>query len=195
VIMTLYLLGKFQLAHDSKPERIGAFRLLSAIVSLAISFYLVTGLFGAKLGELEAFLPPETEISAASRIGGNGGERLQWIKNDYEGALAKAKAEKKRVFLDFTGYTCTNCRWMEANIFVLPAVETEMKKFVLSTLYTDGEEEIYQRQQQMEMEKFGTVALPYYAVVDAEGRTIATFPGLTRNPEEVIDFRRKGQEN
>jgi thiol:disulfide interchange protein len=195
VILSLYLLGKFQLAHDSKPERIGAFRLLSAIVSLAISFYLVTGLFGAKLGELEAFLPPETEVSAASRIGGNGGERLQWIKNDYEGALAKAKAENKRVFLDFTGYTCTNCRWMEANIFVLPEVEAEMKKFVLSTLYTDGEGEVYERQQQLELEKFGTVALPYYAVVDPNGTTIATFPGLTRSKQEFVDFLKKAQEN
>jgi thiol:disulfide interchange protein len=195
VILSLYLLGKFQLAHDSKPERIGAFRLLSAIVSLAISFYLVTGLFGAKLGELEAFLPPETEVSAASRFGGTGGERLQWIKNDYEGALAKAKAENKRVFLDFTGYTCTNCRWMEANIFVLPEVETEMKKFVLSTLYTDGEGEVYERQQQLELEKFGTVALPYYAVVDPNGTTVATFPGLTRSKQEFVDFLKKAQEN
>lgn len=195
LILTLYLLGKFQLAHDSKPERIGAFRLVSAIVSLAISFYLVTGLFGAKLGELEAFLPPETEISAASRIGGSGGERLRWIKNDYEAALAKAKAENKRVFIDFTGYTCTNCRWMEANIFVLPQVEAELKNFVLASLYTDGDGEIYERQQRMEQEMFGTVALPFYAVVDANGKTIATFPGLTRNSQEFIDFLKKGQQN
>lgn len=194
VILTLYLLGKFQLTHDSKPERIGAFRLLSAIVSLAISFYLVTGLFGAKLGELEAFLPPETEVSAASRPGGSS-ERLQWVKNDYEGALAKARAQNKRVFVDFTGYTCTNCRWMEANIFVLPEVQEEMKKFVLSSLYTDGEGEPYESQQRLEQEKFGTVALPFYAVVDAEGNTIGTFPGLTRNPQEFIDFLRKAQLN
>ena len=61
VILAIYLLGKFQLPHDSKPERIGAVRLMSAILSLAISFYLLTGLFGAKLGELESFLPPEIE--------------------------------------------------------------------------------------------------------------------------------------
>jgi thiol:disulfide interchange protein DsbD len=195
LILTLYLLGKFQLTHDSKPERIGAFRLVSAIVSLAISFYLITGLFGAKLGELEAFLPPETEASAASRPGGNGGERLQWMKNDYEAALAKAKAENKRLFIDFTGYTCTNCRWMEANVFILPEVQAEMNKFVLSALYTDGEGEVYERQQRLEQEKFGTVALPFYAVVDAEGNTIATFPGLTRDPQVFVDFLKKAQQN
>ena len=70
VILSLYLLGKFQLSHDSKPERIGAFRLVSAIVSLAISFYLLTGFFGAKLGELEAFLPPELDNRGDIAIGG-----------------------------------------------------------------------------------------------------------------------------
>ena len=164
-------------------------------MSLAISFYLITGLFGAKLGELEAFLPPETEISAASRPGGAGGERLQWIKNDYEAALAKAKAENKRIFLDFTGYTCTNCRWMEANIFVLPQVQAEFGNMVLASLYTDGEGEVYERQQRLEQEKFGTVALPFYAVVDGDGNTIATFPGLTRNVDEFVDFLKKGRSN
>ena len=194
IILSLYLLGKFQLAHDSKPERIGAFRLVSAILSLAISFYLITGLFGAKLGELEAFLPPDLD-GTSSRVFGSAKDKLDWIKNDYEAALAKARTENKRVFVDFTGYTCTNCRWMEANIFPKPEVEAELQKFVLSSLYTDGEGEIYEKQQRMEQEMFGTVALPFYAVVDASGKTIATFPGLTRNSQEFVDFLKKAQEN
>ncbi|MEO7672884.1 MAG: cytochrome c biogenesis protein CcdA [Pyrinomonadaceae bacterium] len=195
IILAVYLLGKFQLSHDSKPERIGALRLASSIISLAVGFYLITGLFGAKLGELEAFLPPDLSSNSARMFGGSGEEKLQWIKNDYQGALAKAKNENKRVFVDFTGYTCTNCRWMEANIFVKPEVETELKNFVLSSLYTDGEGEIYEKQQQMEQDMFGTVALPFYAVIDADGKTIATFPGLTRNVAEFVDFLKKAQEN
>ena len=31
------------------------------------------------------------------------------------------------MLVDFTGYTCTNCRWMEANMFVLPEVKAEME--------------------------------------------------------------------
>ncbi len=194
IILAVYLLGKFQLSHDSKPERIGALRLTAAVISLAVSFYLITGLFGAKLGELEAFLPPDLSNNS-SRMFGSGEEKLQWIKNDYESAVEKAKAENKRVFIDFTGYTCTNCRWMEANVFVKPEVEAELKKFVLSSLYTDGEGEIYEKQQQMEQDRFGTVALPFYAVVDADGKTVATFPGLTRNVAEFVDFLKKAQEN
>lgn len=58
IVLSIYLLGKFQLAHDSRPERLGAGRMLAAVLSLAVSFYLLTGLFGARLGELESFLPP-----------------------------------------------------------------------------------------------------------------------------------------
>lgn len=192
VILSLYLLGKFQLSHDSKPERIGAFRLISSILSLAISFYLLTGLFGGRLGELEAFLPPELDSAAANRFGAAQNEP-SWITNNYEAALAKAKAENKRVFIDFTGYTCTNCRWMEANIFPKPAVAAELEKFVLARLYTDGEGAVYEKQQRMEQDMFGTVALPFYAVVDADGKPIATFAGLTRSMSEFADFLKDGQ--
>jgi len=194
VVLAFYLLGKFQLSHDSRPERLGAFRVISAVLSLAISFYLLTGLFGANLGELEAFLPPDLS-GAASKFSRGVDDRSQWIKDDYAAALAKAKTENRNVFIDFTGYTCTNCRWMEANIFPKPAVEAELKKMVLVSLYTDGEGEIYERQQQMEQDMFGTVALPFYAIVDPQGKTIATFAGLTRNEGEFIDFLRKGEKN
>ena len=74
-----------------------------------------------------------------------------------------------------------------------PEVETEMKKFVLASLYTDGEGEIYEKQQAMEQEMFGTVALPFYAVVDGDGKVIGTFAGLTRDAQEFADFLKKAQ--
>lgn len=193
ITLALYLLGKFQLAHDSKPERIGAIRLVGAILSLAVSFYLLTGLWGNRLGEIEAFLPPDPEAAAAGP--GKNSSEPEWIVNDFDAAVAKAKSAKKRVFVDFTGYTCTNCRWMEANIFPQPAVGREMQKFVLLRLYTDGDGEIYRRQQQLEEKMFGTVALPFYAILEPDGRPIATFPGLTRNENEFVDFLRKSLEN
>jgi thiol:disulfide interchange protein DsbD len=193
IILAIYLLGKFQLSLDSKPERIGAFRLVSAIVSLAISFYLLTGLFGAKLGELESFLPPETENSRSFNNAKS--SEPDWINNDFAGALKQAKAENKMVFVDFTGYTCTNCRWMEANMFPKREVETELNKFVLARLYTDGNGEVYERQQQFQEQTFQTVALPFYAIFDADGKAVATFPGLTRNTQEFVDFLRKAEKN
>jgi thiol:disulfide interchange protein len=194
IILAIYLLGKFQLFHDTKPERIGAVRLLSAVLSLAVSFYLLTGLFGARLGELESFLPPELENTAA-RLFGKNVEKTEWIYNDLEKAKARAREENKRIFIDFTGYTCTNCRWMEANVFPKKEVAAEMEKFVLAKLFTDGEGEVYERQQQYQEQTFRTVALPFYAVIEPDGQTVATFPGLTRNTQEFVDFLQQAGKN
>jgi thiol:disulfide interchange protein DsbD len=194
IILAFYLLGKFQLFHDTKPEKIGAVRLVSAIVSLAVSFYLLTGLFGAKLGELESFLPPDLDNTTATRFfGGKSREELSWIKDDLDRAMERAKAENKRVFIDCTGYTCTNCRWMEANVFVKKEVEAEMSRFVLAKLFTDGEGEVYERQQQYQEQNFKTVALPFYAVIEPDGRTVSTFPGLTRNVGDFVEFLKRAQ--
>ena len=144
---------------------------MSAVVSLAISFFLLTGLFGAKLGELESFLPPDLENNSARLFGGKSAEELKWIDNDLEKALARAKVENKRVFIDFTGYTCTNCRWMEANVFTKKEVEAEMSKFVLARLYTDDGSENNTKQQEYQEQNFQTVALPFYAILDASGKT------------------------
>jgi thiol:disulfide interchange protein DsbD len=141
--------------------------------------WLLTGLNGRTLPQIEAFLPP-----AASA----GSTQPQWILNDYGAALNVARSTGKSVFVDFTGYTCTNCRWMEANIFSRPDVANALSNFVLSRLYTDGDGALYEQQQTFQERTFGTVALPLYAVVGADGKVRATFIGLTRNPSEFIAF-------
>jgi thiol:disulfide interchange protein DsbD len=115
---------------------------------------------------------------------------LPWILNDYEGARAQAARLNQPLLIDFTGYTCTNCRWMEANMFPLPEVSRELARFVRVRLYTDGQGEMYRRFQQMEQDMFGTVALPYYAIIEPDGTPRVAFGGLTRNPAEFIAFLR-----
>lgn len=194
LLITLYLVGVFQLSHDTKPERLGAVRVICALLFVSLGFYLLTGLFGAKLGELESFLPIPTEQSlmTVNAKSDSKNSEPEWLKNDYEAALAKAKAENKPVFIDFTGYTCTNCRWMEVNMFPKTEVQSEMAKFVKVQLYTDGDGEIYEKQQKFQEEKFKTVALPLYAIVDSSGNTKAAFPGLTRDKDEFLKFLKSG---
>src|ERR1043166_614517 len=189
-----YILGLFKFKHDSPIKRITLLRMIFAVLFFGLCIYLTTGILGKKLGELESFLPPKNKESVFNVLG-NRSEELQWMTNDYDAALQRGKVENKRVFVDFTGYPCTTCRWREANIFLLPEVKAEMEKFVLVSLYTDGEGAIYERQQQMEQDKLGTVALPYYAVFDSSGNLVAAFPGLTRNKQEFVDFLKKAQEN
>lgn len=155
---------------------------IPGLVTLLIVVWLMTGLAGHRLGELESFLPPAG--------GGTGveGTELPWIRDDFQGALGRGAQESKLVLVDFTGFTCTNCRWMEANMFPRSEVQRELNNFVRVRLFTDGADARYRAQQQLEQTRFKTVALPLYAVVDATGTTRATFLGMTRSPDEFIRF-------
>lgn len=189
-----YILGLFKFRHDSPVKKITPLRIVFATLFFGLCIYLTTGILGKKLGELESFLPPKNAHSAFNVLGDKNAE-LKWITNNLDEALKQAKAENKQIFVDFTGYTCTNCRWMEANMFPIPTVKNEMDKFVLVSLYTDGDGEIYEKQQQYQEKTFQTVALPFYAILDADGKPLATFPGLTRNQQEFIDFLQKAGKN
>jgi thiol:disulfide interchange protein DsbD len=59
ILLGFYLLGKIKTSHDSDPERIGTFRLLSAIASFTFAVYMIPGLFGAPLSTLSGLLPPQ----------------------------------------------------------------------------------------------------------------------------------------
>lgn len=78
-------------------------------------------------------------------------------------------------------------------MFPRPDVRQELSSFVLVRLYTDGEGEIFQRQQQLQQEKYQTVALPFYAVVNADGSPVANFAGLTRDPAEFVAFLKRAK--
>jgi thiol:disulfide interchange protein DsbD len=190
ILIFLYLIGVFRMAHDFGENKIGLVRVLNAFLFTTLAFYLLTGLFGKKLGEIESFLPPAKEEMSINASGTKSNGELSWITNDYQAALKQAKAENKPVFIDFTGYTCTNCRWMEVNMFPKPAVRAELEKFVRVRLYTDGEGEPYEGFQKMQEEKYGTVALPLYAIISPTDEIIAKFEGLTRDEDEFAGFLR-----
>lgn len=191
VLIFLYLLGLFRFSHDSESNSIGMVRVLNAFLFGTLALYLLTGLFGSRLGEIESFLPPAKETSTASGSGSPISSELSWITNNYEAAVKQAEEENKKLFIDFTGYTCTNCRWMEANMFPKPAVRSELEKFVRVRLYTDGEGEPYEGFQRMQEARFGTVALPLYAIISPANEVVATFEGLTRDENEFVSFLRK----
>jgi thiol:disulfide interchange protein len=164
-------------------------RFAGALAAAAIALWLGNGIRGRPLGEVEAFLPP-SEVYANALAASEGRAQLQWILNDQAKAVAAAAESNRLVFVDFTGYTCTNCRWMEANMFNRPDIAASLSNFVLSRLYTDGEGEMYESQQRFQEERFGTVALPLYAIVDGKGKTVRTFTGLTRSPAAFLAFLR-----
>lgn len=176
-------------------RRVGLGSVAGAVAATAVAAWLAMGLRGERLGELEAYLPPPREGALRAEATRDGSARfaheLPWMLNDYDGALALARTEQKPVLLDFTGYTCTNCRWMEANMFPRTEVRELLDRYVRVRLFTDGLGEPYESQQKLQQQRFGTVALPYYAALDNQGAPLATFLGMTRDSREFSEFLQK----
>jgi hypothetical protein len=69
-------------------------------------------------------------------------------------------------------------------MFSRPEISRELKRYICVRLYTDGDGEIFKHQQNLQQEKFGTVAPPFYVILSADESVSDTFPGLT-NSESV----------
>ena len=170
-----YLVGKLRLKHEPVLEGVGTGRLLSGLVFFGAAVYLLPGLFGSPLNSLDAYLPPRQATDVSLLVAANQSALALeegWIEDDLDLALIEGERLGKPVFIDFTGYTCTNCRQMEANVFPVPSVRSRFEEgFVLLRLYTDGLErgKDYQRYQ---LKLTGTSALPTYAIVDPKDGTL-----------------------
>ena len=195
VLCGVYLLGKIRFPHDSPVEFLSTGRLGISVVFLVFGLYLSSGLYGQRLhGLIYSYLPPKMneDVSGGSTSKFSYHEGLTWYK-DLNQAFEASIESGKPIFVDFTGYTCTNCRWMEVNVFIKPEVKERFEKMTLVQLYTDGgpnhkENQIY------EIERFGTAALPYYVILTPNDEVISTFPGMTRNINDFIDFLDSGLE-
>ncbi len=153
--LSLYLLGKITLPHDSPLPSISVSRLFVALLSLSFTMYLIPGLWGAPLKLINAFPPPVeysesplgvgktatvsgTSSAAALPEGSELGPHQLVVFNDYEKGLAHAIAVHKPILLDFTGYACVNCRKMENNVWSDPRILNILKnEVVLISLYVD----------------------------------------------------------
>ncbi len=181
----LYLLGLLKLEGNDEGDHLGIGRLLTASVLLIFAFSLLPGMFGAPLGELDAYVPPTT----GGILNNRASTQQVWMKNQYQQALDQARAENKLVLVTFTGYACTNCHWMKANMFPRPEIAEAASKLVLVELYTDGTDKESEQNQKLQDEKFSTVAIPYYAILDPDGRVVASFAkGMTTNTQEFLAF-------
>tara|TARA_A100001015_G_scaffold230632_1_gene260953 strand:- start:1150 stop:3009 length:1860 start_codon:yes stop_codon:yes gene_type:complete len=191
ILCGTYLLGKIRFPHDSVLEVLRPPRLMISVLFLTFGLYLGSGLFGQRLnGLIYSYLPPQ--LSSDSDYGSPYKEGLTWYK-DLEEAFTVSKTTGQPLFVDFTGYTCTNCRWMEVNVFIEPQVKERFKKMTLVQLYTDAGPK-HKENQLYEIDRFGTAALPFYVILTPEDEIISTFPGMTRKLDDFIDFLDSGLE-
>ena len=182
--------------YQQKPVGVGRF--MWASLFIAIGIYLFPGMFWAPNGHkhrpagtifawVDAFLLQGDDTKPLQLAAASHDAELQWHGNLPDG-LKEAAAKGKRVFIDFTGINCQNCALNEKNIFTQEDVKEALSKYVLVKLYTDTvpltyyptdklpnitidiQEEDGKANWRIEKERFNTTELPFYAVVEPQGK-------------------------
>lgn len=209
-----YLIGKLKFAHDSDLPFISVSRIFIAIVFFTIGAYLVPGIFGAPVKLIAGFPPPETNewsenISFFKSKYVASGTQIESSSNhnnscpldlncfhDYDEALVYAKKVGKPLFLDFTGWTCVNCREMEQNVWPDPTVLSLLRdKYVVVSLYVDEKEKLPKEKQylskrgtdvttigekwkDLQIERYNQNAQPYYVLLDLQEKPLTKEVGI-----------------
>ena len=231
-LLGLYLLGKLRFSHDSDVPFISIPRLFFAIAVLSFTVYMIPGMWGAPLKALSAWLPPSptqdfnlhqhsNSISGAQSASSSG--IVKKYANifhaphgidafyDYEQALAYSRQVNKPVLLDFTGWSCVNCRKMEESVWPDPQVLKRLKEdYILASLYVDDRTELEpdeqyvsafsgkkirrvgQKWSDLQQSRFGVNAQPYYVVVDGNGNQLVPAQAYNEDIKNYIDFLDSG---
>jgi len=211
-LIGFYLLGKVRFRYDSPVAHLSIPRLLFAIASFSFMVYLVPGLFGAELkGLVGGFLPTyssfeytgvQGETTTASPYGdirpqkyvdlfASSTPRGYTAFYDYQEALAAAARLNRPVMIDFTGWSCVNCRKMESEVWTDPGVKAAINRdFILLQLYVDEKTPLPDSAQyyskildtrirnlglkntDFEATRFNRNSQPYYVFLDASGKML-----------------------
>jgi thiol:disulfide interchange protein DsbD len=183
-----WLLGRLNLGFATPDMKVPLGRGIWAAAFIGVATYCLFGLTGRPLTPLlDALLPPANYGYGASEKK----DALTWHPTLAAG-IEQAKQEKRPIFIDFTGYTCTNCRLMEDNVFPVPAVNGELQKFVRVRLYTDNRTD-GEKLQEYQEKTFGDVSLPLYGILTPDGTPIAKSVGISE-ATKFAEFLKSGRE-
>jgi thiol:disulfide interchange protein DsbD len=226
-MLGIYLLGKIRLSHDHEMKFLSLPRLFFAMLVLAFTIYMVPGLWGAPLKIISAWLPPPAtqDFNLFSNVSGPPGKETSGKKYanlfhaphgldafyDYEQGLAYAQSVNKPVLLDFTGWSCTNCRKMEENVWSDPEVLKRLREdYVLISLYVDDrtqleENEKYttsggkkiktigQKWSDFETSRFNINSQPFYVILGKEGQVLVPPQAFNLDINNYVKFLDSGK--
>ena len=141
-ILLWFGLLAYYLIRFIQDKAVGVVRGMFSILSIYLLVLIISGFSSiSNLGFLSAFAPPsyynlQFEADAGCPLGLN-------CFHDLESGIEKAKAEGKPILLDFTGYSCVNCRKMESEVWSDSEIyELLDQKFVIISLYVDDREKL-----------------------------------------------------
>jgi thiol:disulfide interchange protein DsbD len=188
LLIAAFLLGRLPV-KGARVAPLGKGYLLFGTLFVFSGLYFSSGVVGRELTPLvESYLPPRLQGEGDfEKLSAEAG--LVWHSN-FPAALEAAQAQNKPLFVDFTGYTCVNCRWMEKSVFTNPEVLAAFRdEFVLAQLYTDGGQH-QEANQALQMNRFNTLALPFYVVIAPTDQELRRHSGILASSEAFLQFLR-----
>lgn len=133
---------------------------------------------------------------------------------DYKQGLACAKEQGKPVLIDFKGHACSNCKLMEARVWSDPEILRRLREnFVIIALYVDDRTQLPENEwivsafdgklkktigkinEDLEISRFRTNALPLYVVADHNGNPLNKLMPTNLNIEEYKKWLDEGANN
>ncbi len=176
---------------DFKTKTRKSIRQWLSIAVFAVCIVLLSrGLDDRSLGSLvDAVLPPPSGVHQTSDdyVSKDEVEAVKWFDSIEEG-IKQASQSNKPIFLEFTGYTCVNCRWMEQNVLAQKSIHNKLSEnYILVRLYTDGGEAT-SKNLNFQINQFHTVALPFYVIMTKDGNPLKTFSGISLDPKVFLYF-------
>lgn len=229
-IMGLYLLGKLRFSHDSPLEHLSVTRFMFALTSIVFAIYLLPGMWGAPLYMVDGIAPPRTHSEDNFRfVKGNpeveGDTLFMRFKNemhevgdgsilvfhDLEKGREYARLANKPVLIDFTGFSCANCRKTENMVWTNDKIRSILQdQMVIISLYCDDREPLPKEEQvfskelngnlknvgnkwsEYQIKKYGQLSQPLYIIQDVNGNDLSEPRGYDPSVEGYEKFLRKG---
>jgi thiol:disulfide interchange protein len=221
VVLALYLFGIIRFPHDSKLKKLSVPRGLFGVFFIAMTIYMLPGMWGAPLKMLSGVLPPtfyrtewiKTLVEGEDQGGGHEDSCPNGLEcyHDYDEALKIAKSTNKPLFIDFTGWTCVNCRYMEQNIWSEPGIDSLIREeFVLVSLYVDSREKLPESEKfiserngkemltygdkwsELEISQYGEITQPLYVLLDHDEKLLTGKQSYTTDANKYKAFLQKG---
>lgn len=233
-VFGLYLLGKLKLSASDEVSIISLPRLFFAMLILTFTMYMVPGMWGAPLKGISAWLPPQPtqdfDLSRLSYGSLSPSQEDKAISNrkyaglfeaphgleafyDYQEGLDYARKVNKPALIDFTGWSCVNCRKMEATVWADNEVLRRLRQdYVIISLYVDDKTALDESEQytssssgkkintigkkwsDLQTSVFKTNSQPFYVIMNGEGNRLVPAQAYNLNIQNYVDFLDKGLE-
>jgi thiol:disulfide interchange protein DsbD len=209
-LLGLYLLGKLRFSHDSEVAHLSISRLLFAMLAFSFALYLTPGIWGAPLKLISGFPPPEFYKEWKTTAESDCPHNLNCF-HDYDEGMKYARAQGKPIMIDFTGWSCVNCRKMEDNVWSDSKVLNLLAQdYILISLYVDDKKDLPENEQrvssttgkkikttgnkwsELQASVYGTNSQPYYVLLDNKGKILANPRGYTPEVKTYLSFLNEG---